>query len=192
MSQLQQFSVSRKMKKTAGPAKAQLMTARINFSISVTLIFVLVKMTYINARCWQIFPEPPCFCAAFRSLYRCDPLFPRPFRLSCVQWNAAEMRGINYISVSNKWFNSSTSEVRLLLQLWARRESTCRYTCRRYFKKSNATLSCLHTVYLNLRHPIDASLPRWLTWQDPVSNYILVTFFYLKHDINLILNCFPN
>lgn len=135
MSQLQQFSVSRKMKKkTAGPAKAQLMTARINFSISLTLIFVLVKMTYINARCWQLFPEPPCFCAAFPSLYRCDPLFPRPFRLSCVQWNAAEMRGINCISVSNKWFNSSTSEVRLLLQLWVRREITCWYTCRRYLK----------------------------------------------------------
>lgn len=129
MSQLQQFSVARKMKKTAGPAKDQLMTARINLSISVTLIFVLVKMTYINAHWWQLFPEPPCFCAA--SLYRCDPLFPRPFRPSRVQWNVARMRGINY-SVSNKWFNSSTSEVRLLLQLWVRWESTCKYTCRGY------------------------------------------------------------
>lgn len=153
------------MKNTAGPAKAHLMTARINLSISVTLIFVLVKMTYINARWRQLFAEPPCFCAAFSSLYRRGPSFQRPFGGSRVQWNAAEMRGINYISVSDKWFNSSTSEVRLLLHLWVRAESTCRYTCCGNKKKKQMQY---FFVYI-LRRPSEACLPRWLTWQDPVS-----------------------
>lgn len=73
MSQLQQFSISRKMKKTASPAKALLMTARINLSISVTSIFVLVKMTYINARWWQLFPKPAWFL--LRSFIAVHPRF---------------------------------------------------------------------------------------------------------------------
>lgn len=75
MSQLQQFSISRKMKKTASPAKALLMTARINLSISVTLIFVLVKMTYINARWWQLFPKPARFLLRSRSFIAVHPRF---------------------------------------------------------------------------------------------------------------------
>lgn len=52
---------------------------------------------------------------AFSFLYCCAPSIQRPFSCSRVQWNRAEMRGINYISVSNKWFISSASEVSLLL-----------------------------------------------------------------------------
>lgn len=71
--------------------------------------------------------QQPWQSAAFSAIYRCDPSFQRPFSHSRVRWNAAEMRGINYISVSNKWFNSSTSEVGLLLlHLWVRWKSTCR------------------------------------------------------------------
>lgn len=102
MSQLQQFSISRKMKKTAGPAKAPLMTARINLSLSVTLISVLVMMTYINARWWQLFPEPRCFWLHSLPLLLWSLVSTTIRSLTC----AVEMRGINYISISNKWFKN--------------------------------------------------------------------------------------
>lgn len=194
MSQLRQFSISRKMKKPAGPAKACLMTARINLSISVTLIFVLVKMTYINAHWWRLLPEPLWFCdpggpAAFASHYCCNPSFQRLFSHSRVQWNAAEMRGINHVSIAVKWFTFTPREVRL--QLWARWQKA------RLKKYNYSILFCLRTLYRNPRRPptsawTEASLPRWLTWQDQVSNCILGTFFNLRHDVNLIFNGFTN
>lgn len=180
------------MKKPAGPAKAHLMTARMNLSISDTLIFALVKMTYINAHWWWLLLEPLWFCdpggpAAFSSHYCCNPSFQQPFSHSHVQWNAAETRRINHVSIAVKWFTFTPREVRL--HLWARWQKA------RLKKIFNAF--CLRTLYLNPRRPptsawTEACLPRWLNWQDQVSNCFLGTFFNLRHDVNLIFNGFTN
>lgn len=76
------------------------------------------------------------------------------------------------------------------MRLWARRPKAPLHVTD-VKKKNLIEFFFVYVLYVWI-WDAEASLPRWLIWQDQVSNRILVIIFNLRHDINLIFNGFTN